>query len=74
MVKKEIISRIKEKEEDDRITFNAGSAEVKKEAQELARNFKPIKLSLSDFCQIALKEFIKKVKTNKTDKTDHWDY
>ena len=71
MVKKEII---KIKEEDDRITFNAGSAEVKKEAQELAKNFKPIKISLSNFCQIALKEFIKKVKTNKTYKTDHWDY
>jgi hypothetical protein len=64
MVKKEI-TRIKEKEEDDRITFNAGSAKVKEEARELARNFKPIKLSLSNFCQIALKEFIEKVKKDK---------
>jgi hypothetical protein len=64
MVKKEI-TRIKEKEEDDRITFSAGSAKVKGEAQEMARNFKPIKISLSDFCQIALKEFIEKVKKDK---------
>jgi hypothetical protein len=64
MVKKEI-TRIKEKEEDDRITFSAGSAKVKVEAQEMARNFKPIKISLSDFCQIALKEFIEKVKKDK---------
>jgi hypothetical protein len=64
MVKKEI-TKIKEKEEDDRITFSAGSAKVKEEARELARNFKPIKLSLSDFCQIALKEFMEKVKKNK---------
>ena len=70
MVKKEIIN-IKEKKEDDRITFSAGSAKVKEEARELARNFKPIKLSLSDFCQIALKEFIEKVKK---DKINHWDY
>ena len=65
MVKKEL-TKIKEKEEDDRITFNAGSAKVKEEARELARNFKPIKISLSDFCQIALKEFIEKVKKDKT--------
>ena len=58
MVNKKVI---KIKEEDDRITFSAGSAEVKKEARELAKNFKPIKISLSDFCQIALKEFMKKV-------------
>jgi len=64
MVKKEI-TRIKEKEEDDRITFSAGSAKVKEEAQELARNFKPIKISLSDFCQIALKEFIENIKKDK---------
>jgi len=64
MVKKEI-TKIKEKEEDDRITFSAGTAKVKEEARELARNFKPIKLSLSDFCQIALKEFIEKVKKDK---------
>jgi hypothetical protein len=64
MVKKEI-TKIKEKEEDDRITFSAGSAKVKEEARELARNFKPIKLSLSNFCQIALKEFIEKVKKDK---------
>ena len=70
MVKKEITS-IKEKEEDDRITFSAGSAKVKEEARELARKFKPIKLSLSDFCQIALKEFMEKVKK---DKINHWDY
>jgi hypothetical protein len=63
MVKKEIMET--KKEEDDRITFNAGSAKVKEEARELARNFKPIKLSLSNFCQIALKEFIEKVKKDK---------
>ena len=70
MVKKEIIEN-KEKEEDDRITFSAGSAKVKEEARELARNFKPIKVSLSDFCQLALKEFMKKVKEGKK---DNWDY
>ena len=62
MVKKEVI---KIKEEDDRITFSAGSAKVKEEAWELARNFKPIKISLSNFCQIALKEFMEKVKNSK---------
>jgi len=69
MAKKEITG-IKE-EEDDRITFNAGSAKVKEEARELARKFKPIKLSLSNFCQIALKEFMEKVKEGKR---DNWDY
>lgn len=64
MVKK-IITGAKEKEEDSRITFSAGSFEVKEEARELAKNFKPIKISLSDFCQIALKEFIEKVKKDK---------
>jgi predicted nucleic acid-binding protein len=64
MVKKEI-TRIKEKEEDSRITFDAGSAEIKEKAKEMAKNFKPIKISLSDFCQIALKEFIEKVKKDK---------
>ena len=64
MAKKEII---KIKEKDDRITFSAGSAKVKEEARELAKNFKPIKISLSDFCQIALKEFMEKVKKDKTD-------
>jgi len=64
MVKKEITGT-KEKEEDDRITFSAGSAKVKEEARELAKIFKPIKISLSDFCQIALLEFMKKIKNSK---------
>lgn len=64
MVKKETTG-IKGKEEDSRITFNAGSAKIKEEAKELAKNFKPIKISLSDFCQLALKEFIEKVKKDK---------
>jgi len=68
MVKKEVI---KIKEEDDRITFSAGSNKVKEEARELAKKFKPIKVSLSDFCQLALKEFMKKVKEGKK---DNWDY
>jgi len=68
MVKKEII---KIKDEDDRITFSAGSAKVKEEARGMARNFIPIKISLSDFCQIALKEFMEKVKEGKK---DNWDY
>ena len=72
MVKKEV-TETKEKE-DDRITFSAGSPKVKEEARELAKNFKPIKISLSDFCQIALKEFMEKVKTDNTDKKDNWDY
>ena len=70
MVKKEITGT-KEKEEDDRITFSAGSAKVKEEARELAKKFKPIKISLSDFCQLALKEFMKKVRKGKK---DNWDY
>jgi len=65
MVKEEI------KEKDDRITFSAGSIEIKEEARILARNFKPIRISLSDFCQLALKEFMKKVKKGKK---DNWDY
>ena len=68
MVKKVVTGA---KEKDDRITFSAGSIEVKEEARELAKKFKPIKLSLSDFCQIALKEFIEKVKK---DKIDHLNY
>jgi len=68
MVKKEAI---KIKEEDDRITFSAGSAKVKEEARELAKNFKPIKISLSDFCQIALKEFMEKVKKGKINPLDY---
>jgi len=72
MVKKEVTGT-KEKE-DDRITFSAGSPKVKEEARGLAKNFKPIKISLSDFCQIALKEFIEKVKKDKKDKKDNWDY
>ena len=68
MIKKQIT---REKGEDDRITFSAGSTKVKEEARELAKNFKPIKISLSDFCQIALKEFMKKVKEGKK---DNWDY
>jgi len=68
MVKKDITGI---KKEDDRITFSAGSTEVKKEARELARNFKPIKISLSDFCQIALKEFMEKVKKGKMNSLDY---
>jgi len=68
MVKKEVT---KIKEEDDRITFSAGSSKVKEEARELARKFKPIKISLSDFCQIALKEFMEKVKKGKINSLDY---
>ena len=68
MVKKEVI---KIKEEDDRITFSAGLAKVKEEAREMAKNFKPIKISLSDFCQIALKEFMEKVKKGKINSLDY---
>lgn len=70
MIKKQITGT-KEKEEDDRITFSSGSAKIKEEARELAKKFKPIKISLSDFCQIALKEFMKKVKEGKK---DNWGY
>ena len=68
MIKKEII---KTKEEDDRLTFSAGSSRVKEEARELAKKFKPIKISLSDFCQIALKEFMEKVKKGKINPLDY---
>ena len=70
MVKKKIIV-IKEKEEDNRITFSVGSARIKEEAREMAKNFKPIKISLSDFCQIALKEFMEKVKKGKINSLDY---
>lgn len=42
------------------ITFDCGSKELKDKAINLARNFKPVKISLSDLCQIALREFIEK--------------
>lgn len=68
MTKKKIT---KIKEEDDRITFSAGSAEAKEQARQLAKNFKPIKLSLSNFCQIALYEFMQKVKKGKISFLDY---
>ena len=42
------------------ITFDCGSAELKKKAIELAKNFEPVKISLSSLCQIALREYCQK--------------
>jgi hypothetical protein len=46
------------------IGFTVESPEVKKEAREMAQRFKPIRISLSSFCQLALKEFMEKQKKN----------
>jgi len=40
------------------ISFDAGSKELKEKAIQLARDFKPVKISLSSVCQIALREYI----------------
>lgn len=52
----------KKKKEDSRtiITFDCGSAQLKSKAIELAKNFNPVKISLSSLCQVALKEYIEK--------------
>ena len=44
------------------ITFNVGSKELKEEAIELARNFQPVRISLSSLCQLALREYVEKNK------------
>jgi len=41
------------------ITFDCGSKELKEKAIKLAKDFNPVKISLSSICQIALKEYIK---------------
>jgi hypothetical protein len=52
------------KEENSRtiITFDCGSTQLKEKAIELAKNFNPVKISLSSLCQVALKEYIEKNK------------
>ena len=50
----------KKREKRTTITFDAGSKELKDKAVQLAKNFKPIKISLSSVCQIALREYIEK--------------
>jgi predicted nucleic acid-binding protein len=52
----------KEKESRTIITFDCGSTQLKEKAIEFAKNFEPIKISLSDLCQIALKEYLGKNK------------
>jgi len=42
------------------ITFDCGSKELKDKAREIAKSFRPVKISLSDLCQIALREYIEK--------------
>ena len=41
------------------ITFDCGSKELKDKAIQLAKNFKPVRISLSSICQIALMNYIK---------------
>ena len=40
------------------ITFDAGDVETKRKAKKMAREFKPVKISLSSFCQYVLKKHI----------------
>jgi hypothetical protein len=42
------------------ISFDCGSAELKEKAVKLAKQFSPVKISLSSLCQIALREYIEK--------------
>ncbi len=42
------------------ITFDCGSTELKEKAVKFAKEFKPVKISLSSLCQIALKDYIEK--------------
>jgi len=42
------------------ITFDCGSKELKNKAIKLAKEFNPVKISLSSICQIALREYIEK--------------
>lgn len=39
------------------ITFDCGSIKLKEKAIELAKNFSPVKISLSSLCQIALRKY-----------------
>lgn len=50
----------KKKYERTTITFDVGSKELKEKAIELAKEFDPVKISLSSLCQIALREYIEK--------------
>jgi len=43
------------------ITFDCGSKELKDKAVKTAINFKPVKISLSSLCQLALKQYLKEV-------------
>jgi len=42
------------------ITFDCGSKDLKDKAVQLAKNFQPVKISLSSVCQVALREYIEK--------------
>jgi len=42
------------------ITFDCGSRALKDKAIKLAKEFNPVKISLSSICQIALREYIEK--------------
>lgn len=42
------------------ITFDCGSRTLKDKAIKLAKEFNPVKISLSSICQIALREYIEK--------------
>lgn len=42
------------------ITFDCGSKELKDKAVQLAKDFNPVKISLSSICQVALREYIEK--------------
>ena len=42
------------------ITFDCGSRGLKDKAIKLAKEFNPVKISLSSICQIALREYVEK--------------
>ena len=42
------------------ITFDCGSRALKDKAIKLAKEFNPVKISLSSICQIALREYVEK--------------
>lgn len=41
------------------ITFDCGSTELKKKAVQFAKNFEPVKISLSSLCRLALEKYLK---------------
>jgi len=50
--------KIENKEKRTIITFDVGSKELKDRAIIMAKEFQPIKISLSSLCQLALREYL----------------